>query len=297
MNATIVLAACGALFVTPTTRAADSELSALSQQIAKAAREQPKSFQALDSLKRRLPELDKRKRGRLAVLTPVLKSMGQEALLPMLGELLKGAKGPELLPAARTAWAASLLEAVAALEDPRGLPVAQRMLAVETDPDVVRAAALAVGATGGAASAQALADLARQPGPKQLPVVSALAQCRQLEAAEVLGELLAKHPEEEIARVAAKSLGQLASEWVWEIPTYASRPDRDAIRSAAAKALVATFLAYREGEVRTQAETSLQIVRAAETVSLIEKAKPLASPADRVQLDRLAAKLAPKPKQ
>ncbi|MBI5545581.1 MAG: hypothetical protein HY901_16975 [Deltaproteobacteria bacterium] len=42
------------------------------------------------------------------------------------------------------------------------------------------------------------------------------------------------------------------------------------------------------------AETSLQIVRAAETTSLIEKTKTLASPEERAQLERLAAKVAPK---
>jgi hypothetical protein len=69
-----------------------------------------------------------------------------------------------------------------ALGDGRAAPAVLQALRTESQPEVVRAAASALGQIDPEA-ADVLVPLAVNPGPMQLPVVSALAECRTLKAA------------------------------------------------------------------------------------------------------------------
>jgi HEAT repeat protein len=264
----------------------------LSEQIARAAREDPATFAKVAALKREVPRLDHQRRGPLAVIGPPLKALGKGALLALLEEQLNGAQAPGWTATARVAWASGVLEALGAVGDPRAAATVRQALQVETEEHVVRAAAAALGQVDPGAT-ETLVGLARQPGPRQLPVISGLAECRQEKAAQALADLLAAHPEEPIALAAARSLGVMGSSWAWQTRALKVLPQRDAVRSIVARALVQTFVAYG-GEVRQRAETALVMVESPEAAALIDAAIASA-PGERAELRLLAERLSHSP--
>ncbi|MHB8873450.1 MAG: HEAT repeat domain-containing protein [Myxococcaceae bacterium] len=274
--------------------AAEPTVASVRAEISRARRSTPKPFAALATLKQRLPELDAKKRGRLAPVAPALKSLGPAGLLPILEELLAARPDRELTPSARLSWRVGLLEAAGAVRDARASPVLREVLGAESDPVVLRAAAGALGKLGDEAALATLLPLAGAPGPKQLAIVEGLGECRRLPAAETLAKLLAEHPAERLGRAAIKSLGVLASSWAWETPALKAQPERAAVQAVAARALVGAFTTV-QGEARVAAEASLLQVDSPEAPELIAAAKEKAAPADIAELDRLADRLAHNP--
>jgi hypothetical protein len=281
-----VFAVLLALSPLPSRAAVSAE--ALQQEIADARRELPKAFNAVARIRQDMPKLDREKHGRLAPIGPLLKGVGRTGLLPILEQLLAGAKAPELAQSARTAWAVGLLEAVGSLRDARAeVPVLQ-MLSAESDPDVVRAAAVALSKVSKTA-ADVLVPMAQKSGPKQAAVVGGLGECREARAAQALSDILAGHPDEKMARAAAKSLGEIGSAWVWQSPDFHNNPEREAVRSIAARALVAGWVAYTDVETSRAMETALVILDAPEAKALAQKARAEAqvTPARKAEFDNL----------
>jgi HEAT repeat protein len=258
-------------------------------QIAAARQSDPRAFQSVARLRARMPELDRRKRGRLVPVMPLLRSLGPRALLPMLGELT--AATPETLGGgARLAWRIGLLEATGALRDPRATPVLRRLLATESEPSIVRAAAGALGDLGDQEAVDVLTALSATPGPRRLPVIAGMGRCRRLPAARALAQALAQRPREELAATLAKALGELGSAWAWETPRLTALNEGAAVRAVAAGALVDAFVRYG-GAVQRAAETAILVVDAPQTLALIAKAGAVASPALQAELARLAARV------
>ena len=262
--------------------------------IARAAREDPAPFAKVASLKRQVPRLDHERRGPLAVMGPPLRALGQAALFALLEEELNGAQDSGWTETARVAWASGVLEALGAIGDPLAVPVVRRALQLETEEHAVRAAAAALGRLD-PHSAETLIPLAQRTGPKQVAVISGLAECRQVRAAQALADLLAAHPEEPIALEATRALGAMGSSWVWNTRAFRELPQRDAVRSIAARALVRTFVDYRK-EVRLRAETALAMVESEEAPALIDAALANA-PGEGAELKRLADRLSHKPQR
>ena len=260
------------------------QVKAVQKQIAAARRADPAAFSTLAAVKARVPELDRKKRGRLAAVTPLLRALGPGALLPMLDEATR----PETLTGtARTAWRVGVLEAVGALRDPRATPVLRQVIAEESEAAVIRAAAGALGNAGDLEAVQALTTLATTRGPKQLAVIAGMGECRRLAAARTLAGMLARRPGEELARTLARALGELGTAWAWETPRLAALGEGPAVRAAAAGALVDAFARY-EGSVRDAAATGILLVDAPRTLELITRARSGASRALQLELDRLA---------
>jgi hypothetical protein len=268
----------------PGARAAAS-IEALQKEIAEARRELPKAFNAVARLRQDMPRLDRERHGRLASVGPTLRNIGREGLLPILEQLIAGARAAEMSPTARTAWAVGLLEAAGALRDLRAeVPVLQ-MLAAETNPDVVRAAAAALVKVSRSA-ADVLLPLAQKDGPKQVAVVAGLGECREARVTQALSDLLAGHAEEKLARAAAQSLGEMGSLWAWESPDLANSPERTAVRAIAASALVGAYVAYRDTDTRRTLETALLVVDPADAKVLVQKAR-VQAPDQKAGLDAL----------
>ncbi len=273
---------------------ARAEDAALKQRLARAAVEQAPAFQAVAALRAKMPEWDKRRRGPFAVVGPELKSLGSPALMPLLDEVVRGIPaGPGWTAEARRGWAIGVLEALGVLGDLQARGPVVDLLARESDLPVVRASAAALSRIAGPEALPVLLPLAEQPGERQIPAISGLADCRHLAAVKALTRLLAARPEEPVARAVAKSLGNIANAWAWQTESLASRSDRAAIRVTVAAALVDGFVAYR-GEGREAFERSLMIIAAPETAALVQQAQDRA-PGEAAALQGLVARLAASP--
>ena len=86
--------------------------ASLTADIAKARQASPDSFQALDRIAARLPDLDQKRRGRLLPVTPLLKALGSRGLMPMLerAAVQSPARG-SLSDVAWLSWRIGLIEA------------------------------------------------------------------------------------------------------------------------------------------------------------------------------------------
>lgn len=276
----------------------DAARSSLVQDIAKARKLSPDTFRAVEQIGDKLAELDAGKRGRLAPITPMLKRLGPKALLPMLerAAIQSPARGA-LNDTAWKAWRVALIEASGMIRDARALPLYLAVLqSDETDFDVLRVTAESIGRIGDEAALQKLIDLAKQPGPRQRPLLAGLGEARRLVAAQTLADASRGAfgaLDSETARFVAKALGEVGSAWVWKM-SKEHKDEEAATRALAAKALVDLFVA-RDGEPRTGATAGLLMVDDASTPKLIEQARQGASPALNAALDELAQRFAKNP--
>jgi len=268
----------------------------LAVEIDSARREHPKAFHALRAVRNDLPALDANKRGRFAPIPAILKSMGKDALLPMLEELaFRGQPKGNLADSAWIAWRAGVIEAVGMLRDTRAEIVLVAILdGPETEFHVVRAAAAALGRIGTDTAAQKLVMMSKVQGAKQKAVLAGMGECRRKSIALALSEAANSAPDGATARIIAHSLGDVGSAWAWKTSVIASSGEEAPVRAIAAKALVAVFVAYG-GDVRKTASNAIMVVDDPSTPALVEAAKKGASSELVIVLDALAKRFAKNP--
>ncbi len=267
---------------------------ALGRSIARAHVTHPEAFKKLSGLPALAKKLARHRRGRAIVLSPYLKSLGPTALFPMLEMLAVDAPARGSL--SKDTWRdlrVGLIEAVGMLRDARSEPVLRAALEHNSEPAIVRAAAVALGRLGDDASAARLVQLATTPGAKQDAVISGLGECRRLVAARALARLSTTSSAARELTV-IRQLGNVGNTWAWQTPAVAKTSEGDAVRGVAARALVQAFVA-NTGELRTKAATEILLVDHSSTPGLIRAAKSGASPALRAALDELAQRFAKNP--
>jgi HEAT repeat protein len=255
----------------------------------------PSAFVAVAEVRKQLPELDAKKRGRAAPVTPMLKSIGAPGLFPMLAELaVEASARGDLTDSAWSAWRVGLLEAVGSIRDPRSEAVLTAILeSPEADFAVVKAAAEALGKVGTDRAAAKLVAMSKAAGPKQKAILAGMGECRRTKTTEALAKALAARPDEETAKLVIRSLGNAGSAWAWKTPAIAVSGEEAAVRKLAAQALVDAFVAY-EGEARKGASSAILVVADPSTPGLIEAAKKQ-KPALTSELDALAARFTKSP--
>lgn len=267
---------------------------ALDAAIARARVRRPGAFRKIAGLPALAARLERHRRGRAIVLSPYLKALGRPALFPMLEMLAVDA--PPRGPLSKRAWRdlrASVIEAVGMLRDPRAEPVLTATLEHNSEPAIVRAAAVALGRLGDDASAARLVQLATTAGPKQDAVISGLGECRRLVAARALAKLSsASSGSRELTVI--RQLGNVGNSWAWQTPAVSKSGEGDAVRAVAARALVQAFV-QNTGQLRTKATTEILLVDHPSTPGLIAAARRGASPALRAALDELAQRFAHDP--
>ncbi|MCS6898183.1 MAG: hypothetical protein RMJ98_00470 [Myxococcales bacterium] len=273
--------------------------ASLAADVAKARKANPEIFRAVEQIADRLAELDANRRGRYAPITPLLKRLGPKALLPMLERAaLQSPPRGNLSDTAWRGWRIALIEASSMIRDARSLPLYLAVLdSDETDFDVLRVTSEAISRLGDETALQKLIALAKQPGPRQRPLLAGLGEARRLSAAQTLADAsrgVFGPLDDETARFVAKALGEVGSAWVWKMPTTPHKSEEAAIRALAAKALVDLFVA-RPGEPRSSATAALLMVDDPSTPQLIEQARQGASPQLQQALDELAQRFAKNP--
>lgn len=277
------------------TRLAAPARAALVSEIEKARKSSPEAFRSVAEIEGNMASLDAKKRGRMAAVTPLLKSLGPAALLPMLERVaVSAAPRGDLPESAWLAWRVGLVESVGMLRDPRSAPVLTAILdSDESDPLLLRITSEALGKLGDDASAQKLIAIAKAGGVKGKAALAGMGECRRLVVAEHLASALGAAADED-ARPIARSLGQVGSSWAWKTPAVAASGEEATTRAAAARALVTAFVA-REGEARGAAQTALLIVDDPSTVGLLTAARAGQPPTTQTAIDRLVARLAKNP--
>jgi len=294
--ASVAPAAADGNVISPS-RLSPADRAALTTSIEAAKKVHPEAFDSVRALSARAAEYDASRRGRMTPMGPRFKALGANALFAMLDVVAVDAPKRGDMP--DTAWIAlraGLIEAIGALRDSRARPVLNAILSgPEQEHYVVRATVEAIGMLGTDADTARLVAASKAGGPKALSIVSALGHCRRLGAAQELARVLRQHPADDMAKAAAKSLGDVGSAWAWKTPDVARYASEEkAIRALAARALVDAFVAY-DDEVRQAASNALMVVDDASTPALIEAAKAQASPETVAALDALAARFARNP--
>jgi hypothetical protein len=268
----------------------------LESDVRRARAERPQAFLELRELYKRLPELDRRKRGRLAPVAQLLAGLGHGALLPMLEMLALDAPArADLTDSAWRALRVGLIDATGRLRDARARPIFEAILdGSESDELVVSTAAEALGRLGDDAAAKKLVLLAGTPGPKQKAVLGGMGDCRRLSIASALADELARTKSAETAEIVVRSLGRVGNAWAWRTPAVLKYSSEESeIRATAARALLAAFVRY-EGRVRQAASNALLVVDDPKTLERIAAARrqvPQVAPA----LDALARRVARNP--
>jgi hypothetical protein len=275
---------------------ATTERSTLARAIAAEKIGKPEAFEKLAQLRQDLPKLDAEKRGRAVPVAAILKGMGSGALLPMLNELAFDTRGRDgLTDAAWKAWRMGLVEAVGYLRDNRSAPVLTAILdGTETDVELIRSTAGALGKLGTDAAAQKLVTMVRQKNDKQLAIIEGMGHCRRLVVTKELVALLLAQPDAATAVILAHALGDNGSAWAWKTPIVKASGEEDAVRSAAAKSLVASYLRY-DGEARSSITKAVLMVDHADTLTFIEAQRKGVHPEERAMLDELAARFQKSP--
>lgn len=273
------------------THLSTSDRAALLANIDKARKANPAIFERVKKARQMAIEVDGNRRGRFASITLPLRSMGKDALFPMLEMLAVDA--PKRGAMTETAWTTlrvSLLEAVGEVRDPRARPVLVAVIERDPQAEVIRAAAESLGRLLDDTSAKQLVALAQKPGRKQLPILAGMGECRrEIAVRELARQSTSSDPA--VVTVVLKALGEAGNSWAWQTPAIKATGEEDAVRGIAATALLNAFVKHT-GPLRERAAKSLVIVDWAKTKDLIAVARKNADPRTASALAHLEQRLA-----
>ncbi|MBX3204828.1 MAG: hypothetical protein KF764_07155 [Labilithrix sp.] len=273
--------------------------SELRSEIEKARTTVPELFKAVASVAAQAKELDANARTQGVPLTMHFKPLGNRALYPMLEALVFDSHAPaDLPPSAAAALRLGLIEAVGTIRDPRAIPVLAKLLEVGRDDKTVRVSAQGLARIGtdeslGILTAAALKAKTSDAGnERERAILSGMHDARRESAARFLAKRLQQNPDNETARVVAKSLGGVGNSWAWK--TLSDQREASATRGIAASALVDAYVRFG-ADVREQAAKALLVIDDPSTPSLIAVARKGASTDIAAALDELERRFAANP--
>lgn len=250
----------------------------------------PEAFAALAKLREELPELDAQKRGRLPELTRQLKALGDAAVWAMIEELAVDAKPRgKLTESAWLGWRIALLEATGMLRDARAETVLVKILESDlAEPALVKAATESVARLGTDTAADKLVALAKGASDERTSILEGMGHCRREVVADFLAGELAGASDAETVLALARALGDVGSALAWNTSAVqaAGGSEETAVRTAAAKALVAAYAGVPE-EARARVAQAVLVVDHTSTPTFIREAKKNASSSGQELLDGL----------
>lgn len=278
----------------PLVRAADlpaQARAALVADIAQAKLARPQAFEKVHAVRAEAVTLDRRKRGPIAPIAPLYRSLGKDALLPMLAELMDDTHAADAPASLTLSVRLGLLQAVGELRDDRAIPVLAAVVdQTGEDARIARTAAAAIGNIGSDAAVEALLARTARSGAARISIVAGLGSCRRAKAAGALAAMLDGTTDEATADALVAALGDVANAWAWQTSKVASTGERDVVANVAARALVAAFVS-RDGRVRARAEKSLVLIGSAQANAELVDARTTADAPTQSAIDALIAKL------
>ncbi|MBN2381343.1 hypothetical protein JXQ70_00535 [bacterium] len=265
-----------------------SEQDALLLAIKQARTDEPDAFAAVKQVRDNLAELDAVKRGRLAVITPLLKSIGEKALYPLLEHIAVSDPGPTgLTTTAWLAWQLGLLEAVGMLRDGRTAPVLRAVIQSEQhELEVFETAVAAYAKLATDRVVQDLLELSSCPEPKRASVLAGMGFCRRLDIARHLATTLQENPDQNTALIVARALGRIGSALAWQTEIIALSGQEGPVRTMAARSLVEAYLRFSP-EVQKMIIRSLLMIDHPDTLDYIQELRMTTNPDRYQELDQL----------
>lgn len=271
----------------------------LRTEIEKARATVPELFKAVADIAAQAKELDANARTQGIPLTLHFKPLGNRALYPMLEALVFDSHAPaDLPPSAAAALRLGLIESVGSIRDPRAIPVLAKLLELGRDDQTVRVSAQGLARIGtdeslGILTAAALKAKTTDAGnARERAILSGMHDARRESAARFLAKRLQQNPDNETARIIAKSLGGVGNSWAWK--TLSDQREASATRSIAASTLVDAYVRFGP-EFREQATKAILVIDEASTPSLIAVARKGASTDLAAALDELERRFAANP--
>ena len=262
--------------------------------IAEAKKSDPKSFEDVAALRRRLPEFDAKKRGDVAMVAIPLEDMGPRALWPIVEELAFASEpAGDLSPGAWRDWRVGLIEALGLIHDARTEPAIVALLSKrDNDVPLLRASVEAAGRVGTRATIAKIAALRPADPALRRAVWEGMGECHAMACVQALGAALASSPDVETTSIVARSLGRAGSSWAWQTPALAQSGEGPAVRAAAAKALVGVLPTVAIGVSRDAVLRALTVVEDPSTAELARNLRKKADPELARDLDKLIDRLA-----
>jgi hypothetical protein len=277
-------ALCDGLMAAPADLPAD-ERAALAAQIAEHKAQDPGVYQAVRNVKGVRPENYGKQRNPVPLAGRELRRLGKKALLPMLEALAFDA--PPRGSLEDHEWRAlkvGMLDAVGKIRDARARSVLFAAFDHADHPAVDRAAGEAVGRLCDDASFDKLE--AALDGEKRTAAIHGFGQCRRIESAQKLVELLdaAQSPGE--AALVAQALGRVSSSWAWQAMGQDRAAEGLEVRRVAAEALVRGFVRF-QGEARNRHRVAITMTEHPQLRTIVGRHAGAADAATRNELDTI----------
>lgn len=243
------------------------------------------AYAFVSHVREQVPSLQARARGPIAVVGPMLEAYGPQALDPMLRELIDDRSFG--FAKARRAWRVGLLHAVGRMHRERSRPVLEHVLATDSDLEVVRAAANALGKMLDLEAARHLIKTSSEDTDRARAVLAGMGTCRRSVVALHLAERLSRTDDPRIQLTAILSLRDVANSWAWKTSRVAASGEHKATSAAARDALVEAFFAIPGQE--SEITKALLIVNDPKTAALVQKRSAEASSRAQRLLHKLQA--------
>jgi len=281
------------LSLAPLSASAGDGVKDVQRQIAIDRVEHADMFSTIAELRGEAIAMDAQKRGRYAMTGKMLESLGPDAHYALADDLLSDKHFREVRASVRIGWRVGALYALGRARNPEFRSIFTHVLNVEKEPEVLKAAARALGNLQDDAAAKTLIGLASTDGAKADAVLSGMGTCRRTVVASYLASELnkAKSP----ARVLALTLTlrDVANSWAWKTPIVSKSGEGEEVRAIATKALVQAFMRIPQQE--SELTKAILIVDSQRANTLIASARKGASEATQKRLDALAIRVGKNP--
>jgi hypothetical protein len=282
----------GGLLLSPAQLPA-AEWTRLQQWIAAQKAARPQTFEAVAAVKGCTATVYQQRRNPTPGCSTELRGLGKDHVAAMVSALVVAspvaANGsqPFASDAERLAYTGALVESIGFLYESRGSAVLQAAFAHAPRTLWTRIAA-ALGRLGGDAELRQLSDTARGEDPRKLAAIHGLGECKRVESATLLANLLTSQPDTSTAAEAANALGRVASAWAWQAMGADKAAQSVEVRTLAARAAAMALAHYSDAQVVDELRFAVMMAEHPDTLALLAEAKGKADGAGRARLDEVA---------
>ena len=237
-------------------------------------------------------QMDATKRGRYAVMGPTLESLGPNAHLALVEDLLADPPFPGASATVRRGWRVGVLHALGRARNADFEPVFVQVMRTETDAEVVKAASSALGKMLSDSAATTLIQLASTDNKNAAAVIAGMGTCRRASVATFLaGRLDSSSPNDQLPVVLA--LRDVGNAWAWKTTVVAASGEGEATRNTAAAALIEAIA--RLPSLEQELTKAILIVDAPNTNALLRAQLKSATPPAQTALQRVLKRTADNP--
>lgn len=244
----------------------------------------PAMYEAVAAARAEVVKLDGQKRGRIAIVGPMLDALGPQAMVPMLAELLEDRPFEGARPTVRRAWRVGLLFALGRMRNVEARAVLEHVVRTEPDVEVLTSAAEALGKLQDADAAKALMAAANGQSERHVAILRGMGQCRRTEMATYLAARLGTATGDEL-KANIWALREAGNSWAWRTVAVAKSGEGAEVREIATRALLDAWL--RHPELRNDLRKAVLVVDGPEVVALVEAMGPGLTGKDKVDYERL----------